>query len=121
MTEATATEHRVFEDAEALAHQVAEWLCGLARASDRTFAVCLSGGSTPRRLYECLATPVIAPRFPWDRTHWFWGDERFVPHDHPDSNYRMAHEAFLAKVPCPDGNIHAVPTNGLSPDQAAGA
>jgi 6-phosphogluconolactonase len=111
--------NRTFENPETLAHEVAEWLCGLALASDRAFAVCLSGGSTPRRLYECLGAPDIAPRLPWSRTHWFWGDERFVPHDHPDSNFRMAREAFLSKVPVPDANIHAVPTEGLSPDDAA--
>ena len=112
---------RTFENAETLAHEIAEWLCGLALASDRAFAVCLSGGSTPRRLYECLAAPDIASRFPWSRTHWFWGDERFVPHDHPDSNYRMARDSLLSRVPVPDDNIHAVPTEGLSPEQAASA
>ena len=101
MTGVASTESRTFESAETLAHDVAEWLCGLAQASDRAFAVSLSGGSTPRRLYECLAAPEIASRFPWNRAHWFWGDERFVPHDHPDSNFRMAREAFLSRVPVP--------------------
>jgi 6-phosphogluconolactonase len=117
--DAALSENRVFEDAEALARGAAAWLCSLALASDRIFAVSLSGGSTPRRLYECLAAPDIASRFPWNRAHWFWGDERFVPHDHPDSNFRMAREAFLSRVPVPPENIHAVPTQGLSPDQAA--
>ncbi len=118
---AIVTGNRTFESAESLARGVAEWFCGLAQASDRNFAVCLSGGSTPRRLYECLAAPEIASRFPWNRTHWFWGDERFVPHDHRDSNYRMAREALLSRVPIPGGNIHAVPTEGLSPEEAATA
>jgi 6-phosphogluconolactonase len=119
MTGPASTENRTFETAETLAQGVAEWLCGLALASDRAFAVSLSGGSTPRRLYECLAAPEIASRFPWSRAHWFWGDERFVPQEDRDSNYRMARDAFLSRVPVPDGNIHAVPTEGLSPDQAA--
>ena len=118
---ATVTGNRTFESAESLALAVAGWLCGLAQTSDRAFAVCLSGGSTPRRLYEDLAAPKIASRFPWNRTHWFWGDERFVPHDHPDSNYRMARDAFLSRVPVPNDNIHAVPTQGTTPDQAAAA
>ena len=116
---AIVTGSRTFESAESLARGVAEWLCGLAQASDRNFAVCLSGGSTPRRLYECLAAPEIASRFPRSRTHWFWGDERFVPHNDRDSNYRMAREALLSRVPIPGGNIHAVPTEGLSPEEAA--
>jgi 6-phosphogluconolactonase len=119
MTNAALAGNHTFEDAEALAHHVAEWLCDLARASDRVFAVSLSGGSTPRRLYELLATPEIASRFPWNRTHWFWGDERFVPQDHPDSNYGMARDAFLSRVPVPVHNVHAIPTEGLSPEEAA--
>jgi 6-phosphogluconolactonase len=116
-----AIENRAYETAEALARNVAEWLCSLARASEGAFAISLSGGSTPRRLYELLATPEIAARFPWSRVHWFWGDERFVPHDHPDSNYGMARDAFLSRVPVPEDNIHAIPTEGLSPEQAAAA
>lgn len=121
MTVAEKTENRIFVSAEALAQCVAEWLCALAQASDGTFAVCLSGGSSPRRLYERLATPAIASRFPWPRVHWFWGDERFVPHDDPDSNYRMACEALLSYVPIPSDNIHPIPTEGVSPDEAATA
>ena len=121
MMDAALAGNHTFEDAETLAQDVAEWLCGLAQASGRPFAVCLSGGSTPRRLYELLATPEIASRFPWNRTHWFWGDERFVPHDSPDSNYGMAREAFLSRVPAPAHNVHAIPTEGLSPEQAATA
>src|SRR5262249_45546114 len=70
MSVTQAIETRTFEDAGALAQNVAEWLCGLAQASDGRFAVCLSGGSTPRRLYETLATPAFASRLPWHRTHW---------------------------------------------------
>jgi len=121
MTVAASTQGRTFESAETLAQGVAEWLCALAQASDRDFAVCLSGGSTPRRLYERLATPGIASHFPWSRSHWFWGDERFVPPDHPDSNYRMAHDALLSRVPISRDHIHAIPTEGLTPEQAAAA
>jgi 6-phosphogluconolactonase len=121
MADLAAAANHTFEDAETLARRVAEWLCDLARASERPFAVSLSGGSTPRRLYELLAAPEIASRFPWSRVHWFWGDERFVPHDHPDSNYGMARDAFLSRVPVPAHNVHAIPTEGLSPEQAAAA
>jgi 6-phosphogluconolactonase len=121
MIGAPLTEVETFENADALAQKVAEWLCALARASGRDFSICLSGGSTPRRLYELLATPTVASRFPWRRAHWFWGDERFVPHDNPDSNYRMAQEAFLSRVAVSGDNIHAIPTEGLLPEQAAAA
>jgi 6-phosphogluconolactonase len=117
----TSSDIRIFEDPKALAHDVAEWLCALAQGSDRKFAICLSGGSTPRRLYERLADPAVASRFPWSRVHWFWGDERFVPHDDPASNYRMVSEALLSRIPVDGGNVHAVPTENLSPEEAAAA
>jgi 6-phosphogluconolactonase len=116
---AERTDIRIFQTADALAHEVAEWLCTLAQASVGAFAVCLSGGSTPRPVYEKLGTPGISSRFPWRRVHWFWGDERFVPHDHPDSNYRMVREALFSSVPVPEDNIHAIPTAKLTPEQAA--
>jgi 6-phosphogluconolactonase len=119
MTDVAPSDKQVFRDSDALAHNVAEWLCALALASDRDFAICCSGGSTPKRLYEALAEPAIASRFPWSRVHWFWGDERFVPYDHPDSNYRMVHDALLSRVPAPQGTIHPIPTTPLSPEQAA--
>jgi 6-phosphogluconolactonase len=121
MTDTVSGEALIFEDAEALARHAAEWLCGLALASERQFAISCSGGSTPKRLYELLAEPATAARFPWSRVHWFWGDERFVPHDHPDSNYRMVREALFSQVAVPERNVHAVPTVGLSPEQAAAA
>jgi 6-phosphogluconolactonase len=114
-------ETETFEEAEALAHNVAEWLCVLAQASGGRFGVCLSGGSSPRRLYETLATPAFASRFPWGHTHWFWGDERFVPHDDPASNYGMVRQALLSRVAAPIDNIHPIVTEGLSPDQSAAA
>jgi 6-phosphogluconolactonase len=114
-----AGELRVFDDAEALARAAAAWLCDTARAAAGRFAVCCSGGATPKRLYELLAEPDVAARFPWSRVHWFWGDERFVPHDHPDSNYGMTRAALLCRVPVPPDNMHAVPTEGLTPGQAA--
>jgi 6-phosphogluconolactonase len=112
---------KVFDDAEALARNTAEWLCALARAGRRDFAVCLSGGSTPRRLYQLLGEGEIASRFPWNRVHWFWGDERFVPPEHPDSNYGMAYAALLSRVAVPTRNIHPIRTGALAPEQAAAA
>jgi 6-phosphogluconolactonase len=106
-----------------LADHVAEWMTAAARAatstSTGTFRVSLSGGSTPKALYALLASDSFRDRFPWSRVSWYWGDERFVPHDHPDSNYRMAREAMLAKASVPPQNIHPVPIEGMPDDAAA--
>jgi 6-phosphogluconolactonase len=107
-------------DPEALAQRVAGWICELARAASGSFTIALSGGSTPRRLYQILAGAAFREAMPWDRIHWFWGDDRFVPWDHPDSNYGMAREAMLAHVPAPPGNVHGIPTTGPLAE-AAGA
>jgi 6-phosphogluconolactonase len=105
-------------DAEAVAHKAAAWIVGLAAETGGRFAVCLSGGSTPRRLYQLLAGPPYADRMPWHRVHCFWGDERFVPWDHPDSNYRMARTALLSRAPIPAENIHGIETTGTPADAA---
>lgn len=117
MCENKKADRQIFMTVTDLADSTADWICRLANASEGRFAVCLSGGSTPRKLYEALAAR--GPDFPWPRSHWFWGDERFVPHDHPDSNYRMAQEALLSRAPIPRDNIHPIPTEGLSPGEAA--
>jgi 6-phosphogluconolactonase len=109
-----------YKDAETQARGVAEWLTGLALAAPGRFSIALSGGSTPQALYEMLATQEYAARFPWDRTHLFWGDERFVPHTDTDSNFRMVREALLEKVAIPAANIHPIPDTGTA-DQAAAA
>jgi 6-phosphogluconolactonase len=102
----------VASDPEALAHRVARWITDLAVNSSGRFAISLSGGSTPRRLYQLLADSPYRDALPWDRVHWFWGDERFVPWDHPDSNYRMVHTAMLSRAPAPPENIHGIVTSG---------
>jgi 6-phosphogluconolactonase len=111
----------VLPDAVALARRGADWLLESALEAKGPFAIALSGGSTPRASYALLATPPYAKRFPWARAHWFWGDERFVPHDDPRSNYRMAWDAMLSLAPVPPGNIHPVPTANTTPQMAASA
>ena len=105
-------------DPAALARHVAEWMTTAALAATGDFRVSLSGGSTPKALFTLLASDPFVGRFPWARVSWYWGDERFVPYDHPESNYRMAREAMLRKVPVPPGNIHPVPVDG-TPEEAA--
>ena len=108
----------ILPNPQVLAHHVAEWMTAAAQAARGPFRVSLSGGSTPKALYGLLASDEFRDRFPWQRVSWYWGDERFVPYDHPDSNYRMTREAMLAKAPIPPENIHPVPTDG-TPDEAA--
>jgi 6-phosphogluconolactonase len=79
------------------------------------FTIALSGGSTPKPLYEAIA----AQDLPWDKIHVFWGDERYVPPTHPDSNEGMARQAWLNKVPIPAANIHPMPTDEADPAVAA--
>ncbi len=107
-------------DLEAVARRAAEWIADLVRSSEGRFAIALSGGSTPRRLYQLLAEPPFRDRLPWPRIHWFWGDERFVPWDHRDSNYGMVRAALLAHAPTPPQNVHGIATTG-EPDAAARA
>jgi len=108
----------VLPDPLALARHVAEWMTTAAIAAPGPFRVSLSGGSTPKTLYGLLASDEFRERFPWQRVVWYWGDERFVPYDNPESNYRMTREAMLSKVPAPPENIHPVPADG-TPDEAA--
>jgi 6-phosphogluconolactonase len=119
MAEPPQVRLEVLADPESLARRVADWLLAEASASQGRFAIALSGGSTPRLLFEHLAVPPYLDRFPWARAHWFWGDERFVPEDDPLSNYRMAREALLSKAPIPAVNIHPIPTEHLDPEAAA--
>jgi 6-phosphogluconolactonase len=121
MTSSFGAKLEILADPETMARRVAEWMIDLANAKDGTFAVCLSGGSTPQLFYEHLAGPPYRDRFPWPRTHWFWGDELFVPHNDVLSNYRMVGEALLSRAPIPAINIHAIPTEGVSPETAASA
>lgn len=104
---------QVLADPPALAAQAALLVAQIAAAASGRIAVALSGGATPRATYRALAEKDL----PWGRIHWFWGDERFVPPDDPQSNYRMARETLLERAP--DAAIHPVATVGSSPDDAA--
>jgi 6-phosphogluconolactonase len=105
-------------DPAALARRVADWMTSAALAVKDDFRVSLSGGSTPKTLFTLLASDPFIGRFPWGRVSWFWGDERFVPYNHPESNYRMTREVMLTKVPVPPENVHPVPADG-TPEEAA--
>lgn len=91
-----------------------------AIAESGRFAVALSGGSTPRSMFTLLASRAI-PNIAWDKICFFWGDERHVPPDHPESNFRMANEAMLSKVPVRRENIFRIPAENPDPVAAAAA
>ena len=116
MTEAKV---EISPDKDTLAERFADWLVARYEDSTGRFALNLSGGSTPKSIYALLATEAYRRKFDWERIHVFFGDERFVPPDHPDSNFRMAREALLSQVPIPEENVHAVPTVAVDPAVAA--
>ncbi|HET7842050.1 MAG TPA: 6-phosphogluconolactonase, partial [Terriglobia bacterium] len=99
-------EVKVFENLEALSHGAAARFAKLAARAPGAplFSCALSGGSTPRRLYEFLAEPEI--QIAWDNIHLFQVDERCVPPDDSESNYRMIREVLLQKIAIPGGNFH---------------
>jgi 6-phosphogluconolactonase len=115
---------KVFDNSDELAraaaaHFVARW--GKAIVQRGLFTVALSGGSTPKVLFELLADPnePFRNQVSWSRVHFFWSDERHVPPDHPESNYRMANEALLSRVPVTKNNVHRVASENPNAAEAA--
>lgn len=111
----------IYPGVEQLVQAVAEKIVSLASAAivaRGKFSFALSGGKTPPPLYRLLATEPFARRINWEHVHVFWSDERCVPPDHPDSNYRMARETLLDHVPLPSGNIYRM-RGELEPAAAA--
>lgn len=117
-----STDHRhIYPERPALYQAAAAFFVSravAAVAAHGRFAVALAGGSTPQPLYRLLARPPYREQIPWEAVHIFWGDERCVPPDHPDSNYRMVREALLDHVPIPDRHIFPI-DGGAEPVLAA--
>ena len=111
----------VSADLDALAMRIADWLVEDIADTTGPFALNLSGGSTPKSLYKLLATERYRRAIDWQRIHIFFGDERFVPKDHVDSNFRMANETLIAHVPIPSENVYPVDTESGTPEHAAAA
>src|SRR4030088_2075189 len=105
-------------DPVALAKTAAERIIARVAANGDRVAICLTGGSSPKQLYQLLATEAYRSRIPWDRVHWFIGDERFVPATDPLNNMAMARRIFLEAC-APADNIHPIPTELADPDQSA--
>lgn len=111
----------VFDTPEQLAIAAAERFVECARGPDNElnrFSVALAGGTTPKRVYELLATERFKELIAWSRVYLFFGDERAVPPDHPDSNYAMAYDALISKVPIPPQNVHRIIGEGNASENA---
>jgi 6-phosphogluconolactonase len=116
-----APDIRILDDPGALFRGAADEFASQASAavqSSGRFTVALAGGSTPKSLYSLLATN---PSLPWNRIYFFFGDERHVPPDHPESNYRMVREALFSKVPIPAENVFRMPAENPDASKAAEA
>lgn len=112
---------RIFNDLESLSQAAAEIFVIQSRQAGLIcgrFSVALSGGGTPRRLFEILATSPFRERIHWDEVHIFWSDERCVPEEDPRNNASMARQTLLDHVPIPPSNIHPIRCD-QSPQQAA--
>jgi 6-phosphogluconolactonase len=105
-------------DANALAQAAADRMLARIAANAGRLAICLTGGSSPKQLYQLLATEAYRSRIPWDRVHWFIGDERFVPADDPLNNMGTARRLFLDSR-ASASNIHPIPTDTANPQEAA--
>jgi 6-phosphogluconolactonase len=119
----TAIETEIYDDADQLAAGVAGQLVRIVAESIERHGRCLialAGGSTPKRLYQLLASDEYRSEIDWSRVHVFLSDERYVPLDHDDSNFKMARESLLEHVPLPTDQIHPVPTH-LDASEAARA
>jgi 6-phosphogluconolactonase len=119
-----AREIKILKDAAALAEEGTRRFVKIATeavAERGRFIAALSGGSTPRAMNALLSAPQFKSQVPWANTYLFFGDERFVPPEHPDSNYLMAKESLLKNVAIPENNVFRVQTEGCSPEEAARA
>jgi 6-phosphogluconolactonase len=113
---------QIDESPAAVAADAAEEFVELARqaqGASTPFRVALSGGATPRLLYGLLASDTFRNEVDWGRIQFFFGDERWVPHTSKDSNYKLANDELFTKVPVNRDNVFPIPTEGLSPDEAA--
>jgi 6-phosphogluconolactonase len=110
----------IYESAEQLTQAIGSWIYSLIAErlrSNRRFSFVLSGGNTPKSLYQMLASQTYKDKIPWNRIDFFWGDERFVPFDDERNNARMAYDSLLNHVPVQPNQIHPMQTN-IAPEAA---
>lgn len=112
---------QVFQTPEQVARAAVQYIVNLAKpvTNTRPFSVVLSGGNTPRRVYELLATDELRDQLNWQLVHLFFGDERPVPADNPASNYGMALATLISRVPIPESNVHPISGAGDPQDNAS--
>lgn len=112
------------KNSEELSEKAAEWMVDyineVLKKQDR-FTIALSGGSTPKKLYQLLASAKYRNKIDWNSLHFFWGDERFVPFEDERNNAKMAYDDLLNHVPVNKENIHIIKTEGLKPEESAAA
>jgi 6-phosphogluconolactonase len=108
----------ISSDIHALSRRAADWFRQTVNALPGSVRVALSGGSTPKELYRLLASDECRLGIPWQRLEFFWGDERFVPHDSSESNFRMVTDTLLSHVPISSEHVHAVPVDSTPADCA---
>src|SRR5690242_18861954 len=120
MTAAAEPKLIVVADAQALAQTAAKRVMARIAANPGRIAICLTGGSSPKKLYQLLGSETWRGKIPWDRVHWFIGDERFVPESDPLNNMAVARATFLDRN-APSGHIHPIPTLVENPDEGAAA
>src|SRR3990167_2340551 len=123
MDNTVSQEVRIYPDIELLSHEAAEEMVYLIHtivAEKDSFTIALSGGRTSAALYQLIASK-FSSRIPWDKVHIFWGDERYVPASHTDSNFAMASKTLISHINIPTQNIHSVPTELKPIEKAAEA
>ncbi|MBS1947334.1 MAG: 6-phosphogluconolactonase [Bacteroidetes bacterium] len=112
----------IFKTADEFNHAVADWMVDCIAKTLQTkdrFTLVLSGGNTPKALYQLLSTTPYRERINWEKIHFFWGDERYVPFNDNRNNARMAYETLLNHVPVPPSQIHVMQTENISPGKSA--
>jgi 6-phosphogluconolactonase len=115
-----------YDDIAVLSRKAAEFVAGYIKETlkrQNCFSFVLAGGSSPSGLYRLLGkgndSGGYREAIPWEKVHLFWGDERYVPEDNPDSNYKMAHDIFITKITVPENNVHRIRTGFKKKEKAA--
>jgi 6-phosphogluconolactonase len=114
----------IYPDKHTLSQHAAEYVMRIANESidlHGHFTIALTGGTTPGELYSLLGSEPFISQIDWQLVHIFWGDERCVPYNSPESNFYLAHEALLQKISIPESQIHLMPADQLDRDAASQA